>query len=156
MPCSKTSPAKKTQFSHNFFTALEKALFRKLQRTDRKNPLQLFIKNPKSLATHTNVWYSSFMFNHEARWDRELPAQSETESGSPITVSCVIEKGRILPKSFLWRKHKFTVEKVNFFWKDKKGREELYFFSLQTPEGAYEVMFSKESLCWHLKRLLGP
>lgn len=96
------------------------------------------------------------MFNHETRWDRPLPAQTETESGSPIAVFCLIEKGRILPESFLWNKRRFIVEKVNFFWKDKKGREELYYFSLQTSSGAYEVVFSKESLHWHLKKLIGP
>lgn len=96
------------------------------------------------------------MFNHETRWDRELPAQEKSGLGTSISVSCVIDKGQILPKSFLWRKHTFIVEKVNFFWKDKKGREELYFFSLQTSEGAYEAVFAKESLSWHLKRLIGP
>jgi hypothetical protein len=95
------------------------------------------------------------MFNHQARWDRELPSDHD-DLGPAIRATCEIEKGGIRPVSFLWRNRSFTVQRINFRWKDEKGREELWFFSVTTPHGTYELAFASRRLSWHLIRLIGP
>jgi len=96
------------------------------------------------------------MFNHQARWDRELPFRKQDKYGIPIAVTCVMEKGRITPKSFLWKNKEVEVTKINFFWKDSQGKKELVFFSVQTPCGHYQIVMCPSSLTWHLVKLLGP
>ncbi|MDD5018827.1 MAG: hypothetical protein PHH75_06540 [Candidatus Omnitrophica bacterium] len=96
------------------------------------------------------------MFNHQARWDRDLPCQDRDRYGEPICVVCVMNKGQVIPKSFAWRNKTFDVTKIHFRWKDKQGREELIFFSVQTPCGAYEILLRSDRLSWYLVRLLGP
>jgi hypothetical protein len=96
------------------------------------------------------------MFDHEARWDRALPNDTSHAPGTFIPVICLIDKGKIIPKSFIWRNRSTSITKINFSWKDKKGREVLYFFSVTTPYGTFEIAFSRENLSWRLIRLIGP
>ena len=95
------------------------------------------------------------MFNHQARWDRELP-QDGHDLGPVIRATCEIEKGGIRPLSFHWRRRSFDIQRINFRWKNKRGREELWFFSVSTPDGTYEIAFSCQRLSWHLIRLISP
>ncbi|MEK7849658.1 MAG: hypothetical protein AAB213_02390 [Candidatus Omnitrophota bacterium] len=106
--------------------------------------------------THTNVWYVSSMFNHQAHWDRDLPQDKNQKLGSAIAVTCLIEKGHIRPKSFYWKNSTFDINKVNFHWKDMDGKDTLLFFSVETKGGIYEIAFSCGTLSWHINKLLGP
>ncbi len=96
------------------------------------------------------------MFNHEARWDRKLPVENEYVSSNPIAVTCIIEKGKILPKSFSWNKKIYDIERINFFWMSQHGKEDLMFFSVKTKYGNYQIAFSKLKFSWNLDRLPGP
>ncbi|MGE5280208.1 MAG: hypothetical protein ACM3L6_05660 [Deltaproteobacteria bacterium] len=95
------------------------------------------------------------MFSHQARWDRQLP-QDAAGPGTVISATCRIEAGAVHPLSFVWRQRSFDVQRVNFRWKDKRGREELWYFSVATPHGIYEIAYSSRCLCWYLIRLIGP
>jgi len=95
------------------------------------------------------------MFNHQARWDRELP-QDAGGLGPAIRVTCEIGEGGVRPLSFLWRGRPFEVQRVNFRWRDRKGRQELWFFSVSTPHGTYEIAYVSQRLSWHLIRLISP
>ncbi len=96
------------------------------------------------------------MFNHEARWDRKLPASNNPETGAPISVNCQMTEGRILPRSFEWKDQTFDIEKINFFWKDKKGKEELFFYSVNTQKGSYQILLTTPGFNWRLIKLIGP
>ena len=96
------------------------------------------------------------MFNYQACWDRDLPQQTPQKLGFPISVVTLFHNGRVTPKSFIWDNRTFWIQKVNFFWKDKHGKETLYFFSVRTEAGTYEIAFSHQSLSWHINKLLSP
>ncbi len=96
------------------------------------------------------------MFNPQTRWDRKLPCQKGNEYGVPIAVTCVMEKGKIFPKSFLWKNRNFAITNINFFWKDFRGKEELVCYSVQTPCGHYQLVLCRDSSIWYLSGLLGP
>lgn len=102
------------------------------------------------------MWYDSAMFNHQARWDRALPNDASSTPGTSISATCLINKGRIIPQSFAWQGQEIPVTRINFTWKDKLGRRALYFFSVATPHGTFQIAFSPESLSWRLIRLIGP
>ena len=94
------------------------------------------------------------MFNYQARWDRELPQETGKKSGMPIAVISLIKDGRITPRLFSWNNNTFKIKKVNFFWKDKQGEEELLFFSVETDGGTYQIVFSSTRLSWHMDKLI--
>ncbi|HAJ56169.1 MAG TPA: hypothetical protein DCL35_00175 [Candidatus Omnitrophica bacterium] len=96
------------------------------------------------------------MFNHEARWDRKLPQAPAQEAGSAIAVKCLFDKCKVIPQSFFWRNRELSIQKINFFWKDKQGKETLDFFSVSTSNGTFEIVFSHEAMSWRLNKLLGP
>lgn len=96
------------------------------------------------------------MFNYQARWDRELPRETSQKFGMPIAVISLMKDGRITPSSFSWRNATFKINRVNFFWKDKQGREELIFFSVETDRGTYQIVFSSTRLSWHMDKLINP
>jgi hypothetical protein len=95
------------------------------------------------------------MFNKNTRWDRPLP-QTSDNLGQRIDVLCLMEKGRITPRSFLWRNRTLPVAKVLFRWKERIGKEEIFLFSVQTPQGAYQIAFCSIGLTWHMQKLLSP
>jgi hypothetical protein len=67
-----------------------------------------------------------------------------------------MDAGRVEPISFLWKEKTFPVQRVNFRWKDRQGREEVRLFSVATPSGTYEIAFFTERLTWRLLRLIAP
>jgi len=95
------------------------------------------------------------MFNHQARWDRQLP-QDASGLGPAIRATCEIGQGGVRPLSFFWGGRSFDVQRVNFRWRDRKGGEELWFFSVSTAGGTYEIAFLSRRLSWHLVRLIDP
>ncbi len=96
------------------------------------------------------------MFNHQARWDRNLPQDNTQKLGVAIAVTCLVDKGRVIPKDFAWNNHTYNVETINFRWKNRQGRDTLLFFSVTTPEGVYEIAFSCQNLSWYVSKLIGP
>lgn len=95
------------------------------------------------------------MFNQQARWDRDLPCQ-DNDYGQMIAVTCLMDRGKIIPRSFIWKNRDFPVNKVNFQWTAKQGREDLIFYSVQTPAGTYELVFRAGCRSWHLRGPKGP
>ena len=96
------------------------------------------------------------VFNHQARWDRNLPADPPETKGAALSVICRFDKSRLTPQSFFWKNSAYHIQKINFFWKDKQGKETLYFFSVKTEKGTFQIVFSHQSLSWRLHKLLGP
>jgi len=96
------------------------------------------------------------MFTPQARWDRNLPQDANQTLGSSINVLSFIYNGRIVPKSFLWNNKILHITKIYFFWKNTQGKETLYFFSVQTEAGVYEIVFSRHALSWYICKLISP
>ncbi|MBL7131848.1 MAG: hypothetical protein ISS45_10705 [Candidatus Omnitrophica bacterium] len=100
------------------------------------------------------------MFNPQARWDRNLPQENRQDEllNEPIAVSCLFDKGKTLPRYFIWRNQLHKVKKINFFWQQRQGRAVLSYFALETNFGIYQVSFSNITLSWQMDRIinLGP
>lgn len=96
------------------------------------------------------------VFNYQARWDRDLPQDKDQKLGAPIAVICLMQNGRILPKSILWKNRTLNVQKINFHWKGRQGRDTMVYFSVKTEIGTYEIALSQLNLSWHINKLLSP
>ena len=90
------------------------------------------------------------MFNPQARWDRPLP-QADTLPGEPIEVIVSFKDGRFLPLEFSFNDEQHLIKKIEFVWKENKGREIFYLFSItDTFKNRYTICFHRQSLNWRL------
>lgn len=96
------------------------------------------------------------MFNLKGSWDKSFLADGACGFGDPICTLCVIHKGNVLPKSFIWKKQTFKIEKILFSWRDRRGKENIRLFSVKTSKGTYQLLFEEAKFSWHLNKLLGP
>ncbi|MFZ5800806.1 MAG: hypothetical protein ACOY3D_05470 [Candidatus Omnitrophota bacterium] len=94
------------------------------------------------------------MFNSEARWDRELPGKEGGQLNEPIRVGAWFECGKIIPQVFFWNHKPYKIDRVNFFWQARQGREVISNFSVQTSGGSYQISFNNYSLSWRLNKIL--
>lgn len=94
------------------------------------------------------------MFNKDARWDRDIPGQDHCYLNEPIRVVAEFERGKILPRSFSWHQKSYPIKKITYFWQERQGRELLNLFSVETPNGLYQISFSNQSLSWRLNKIL--
>jgi hypothetical protein len=89
------------------------------------------------------------MFKQEARWDRNLPG--DTEGGwEPVEVFAKFLKGRIIPLYFVLSGNRFNISRINYVWNQRKGRTVLYYFSVADKNDTYRLCFNSEAMSWHL------
>ena len=94
------------------------------------------------------------MFNSEARWDRSLPGKVPGCLDEPIRVAALFEHGKIIPQIFFWNNKPYKINRVNFFWQERQGREVISNFSVETLGGPYQISFNNHSLSWRLNKIL--
>lgn len=71
--------------------------------------------------------------------------------GEPIAVEAVFNKGKFSPVWFIFSGQKHMVKKVQFFWKERKGRDTFYIFSVTDENNTvYKICFNPQSLDWRL------
>lgn len=92
------------------------------------------------------------MFNPNSRWDRDLPSENEN-IGEFITVSAVFKKGKIFPQWFKWKGRKYNVEQITYYWKDKKGEENLHYFSVNDRIDTYQICLNDKYLNWKITKV---
>lgn len=89
------------------------------------------------------------MFNHQARWDRQLPGDSETGLES-LEVTARFVKGKISPLFFVFHGARFKVENLHYVWRERKGNIILYFFSVSDARDRYCLCLNSETMAWRL------
>ncbi len=77
-----------------------------------------------------------------------------TEIGESIIVAAVFRDNSITPRSFLWRRRRYRVNKVHGHYHYFKGvyRQNCYSLSCETAD-IFEVSFDAEDMSWRLERV---
>ena len=92
------------------------------------------------------------MFNPQARWDRPMPKR-KNHHYQTIEVVAQFRPGKIKPLYFILNNQRYEVERINYFWKDYRGRESLYCFSVSDAVNTFQIYFSNYSLSWRLVKI---
>ncbi len=92
------------------------------------------------------------MFSNDARWDRPMP--SDKSAKDVIEVATLFRGGRIIPCMFSWDGRKYTIKEVTCFWKEKKGNEEYYHFSVTDGANLYQIALNIRFMSWRLVKSL--
>ena len=70
----------------------------------------------------------------------------------PISVVAVFSSGKIIPKFFIWKRKKFSVEEVTFFWRSKNGSDRILHFAVTTSDSVYEISYNLKTSAWRLEK----
>ena len=88
------------------------------------------------------------MFSPDSRWDRHLPHQSYQED--PLEVGVIFQKGKIIPKWFVWKDRRYAIKEITYQWQDHRGGETLHFFSVSDGINIYQIFLNNKHLSWRL------
>lgn len=91
------------------------------------------------------------MFSKDARWDRHTPEQSRNED--VIDVGVIFSKGKIVPKTFVWKARKYYIEKMTYQWEEKRGGQTLQYFAVTDQTNVYYIYFNSRRMFWRLDRV---
>lgn len=88
------------------------------------------------------------MFSNDSRWDRHTPDQLRKEE--PIDVSVIFEQGNIVPRQFVWHGRKYTVKEITYQWRERRGDQQLIYFTLSDGVNIYKIYFNNKYLHWRM------
>ncbi|HNP89118.1 MAG: hypothetical protein BWY24_00246 [Microgenomates group bacterium ADurb.Bin219] len=71
-----------------------------------------------------------------------------------IRVVSLFEAGKIKPLLFSWRKRLYKIIEVAFSYSKNLGQEKVFYFSVQTAGGNFEISFNREKFSWEMERSL--
>ena len=91
------------------------------------------------------------MFSNESRWDRHLPHQERCDEA--ISVGAVFQGGRVYPKFFIWRYNRYSVDKVDYRWEERRGAGFLHFFTVTAQSNIYQIYFNSVKMHWRLNKV---
>lgn len=97
-------------------------------------------------------------FNPQARWDRHIPQSSaSTDTGlidEKIEVLALFRQARIYPRLFIWREKRYRIKRLNYNWQQRRGRELINYFSVDTGSDLYQISFNNETLGWRIDKII--
>ncbi|HMB26114.1 MAG TPA: hypothetical protein VKP03_01730 [Patescibacteria group bacterium] len=68
-----------------------------------------------------------------------------------IEVLVAFMRNKILPLSFRWENKRYSVKKVNLVNSEYKGREKIYYFSVNSNNDYFKLAFYSHSQKWVLQ-----
>ena len=89
------------------------------------------------------------MFNPQARWDRRLPGD-ENPNVESVEVIARFQKGKIIPLFFVLKENRVNILRINYFWADRKGRGQIFYFNVADKSDSYCLSLDTEAMSWHL------
>ena len=95
------------------------------------------------------------MFNPQARWDRNLPADKDSDTEA-VEVTARFRGGHALPLCFTIGARSLAITRINFSWTERKGRTLLHYYSVSDSRDTYCLCFNAEALSWRLVLLPSP
>jgi len=78
----------------------------------------------------------------------------QAEINEKIRVVTLFEEGKIKPFLFSWHKKIYKVLQVPFSYSKDIGKDKMYFFSIQTEGGGFEISFNSNKFSWEITKTL--
>jgi len=69
----------------------------------------------------------------------------------PIDVLVAFMKSRVMPLSFSWDNHKYSIEKVNMTYSRRIGRTLCHIFAVTASNSYFKLCFNTEKNKWILE-----
>jgi len=79
----------------------------------------------------------------------------EAAINEKIRVVSLFEKGKIKPLLFSWQNRVYKILQIAFSYSKNSGKDKIFYFSVQTEGGGFELSFNREKFSWNLEKILG-
>ena len=76
-----------------------------------------------------------------------------TVINEPILVGAVFSSGKIIPRFFTWKRRKYRVEKITYFWRSKTGSVSILHFAVTSYGSVYEISYNSKTSNWCLEKV---
>ncbi len=97
-------------------------------------------------------------FNPKARWDRHVPETEESidpgELDEKIEVLAYFKGSTIFPRAFIRNNKVHRIRKITYNWQERRGREVLNFFSVDTGTCLYQISFNNTTYRWQIDKII--
>ena len=96
-------------------------------------------------------------FNPKARWDINIPQDVDSAPDfldERIDVIAWFKNARIYPRLFFWNGKEYKIQKITYNWQERLGRETLFYFSLDTGVGLFQISFNNVTLAWRINKVI--
>ncbi|MCL5091153.1 MAG: hypothetical protein M1514_04035 [Patescibacteria group bacterium] len=77
-----------------------------------------------------------------------------TSINESIRVISLFEEGKIKPLLFSWRKRNYKILKTVFSYSKNIGQDKVFYFSVDTGGGVFELEFNREKMGWKINKIL--
>jgi len=61
--------------------------------------------------------------------------------------------GKIIPLYFEWKKRRYPIDEITYFWKTRIGSDPLYHFSVKSRDNIYEISYNLKTSEWCLEKV---
>lgn len=72
----------------------------------------------------------------------------------PVRVLAVFSGGQISPVKFRWKTREMDVFAVNARWRDRRGDDWAYHFSVEAGDETYYLHFATDDMQWWLDQVI--
>ena len=99
-------------------------------------------------------------FNPKSRWDRHIPEVKEPDNQNPQDlnekIDCLawFKNGKILPVAFIWNNKEYKIKNITYNWQERRGRELINYFSVNTGTDLYQISFNNTSYSWKIDKII--
>lgn len=76
----------------------------------------------------------------------------ETLINERVKVVTLFAQGKIKPILFKWQNRIHKILKVDFSYTKAVGKEKIFYFSIETESGVFELSFNREKFSWNLEK----
>jgi len=77
----------------------------------------------------------------------------ETAINEKIRVVSLFEKGQLKPLLFSWRNRNYKIVRQVFTYSKDIGKEKVFYFSVDTNGGVFELSFNREKFSWEINKI---
>lgn len=77
----------------------------------------------------------------------------ESVIGEKIKVVSLFENGQVKPLLFSWQNRIYKILQIAFSYSKNVGKEKIFYFSVETEGGGFEISFNREKFGWELERI---
>jgi len=97
-------------------------------------------------------------FSPHSRWDRHIPETNESKPpdtlNEKIEVVALFKFGQIKPLCFTWKNQEFKIKKITYNWQERRGKETINYFSVDTDPNLYQISFNNTTYCWQIDKII--
>lgn len=76
----------------------------------------------------------------------------ETVISEKIQVLATFSEGQIKPIIFKWHNRVYKILKIAFSYSKNIGKDKIFYFSVETEGGAFEISFNREKFWWEIEK----